>query len=559
MELYKGDIADGKRDGFGIQIFPNGYKYTGEWKKNYAHGKGKLDYTDGTYYEGEFKQNKIIEGILSFHNGIRFAGKFCLDERNKDKFLEGTIVFRNGDMFKGTWLNGVPNSGSYIQKQGVFRDYKKDEDFYDYDDTEGGFGKLIIANTEDIYEGGFKDGLQEGQGFIFSSYPHYESFRNLNGKLHGKYLCNYISGGYCYEGTYDHDKRVGKWKYQTVRGYFFEGDQDFKNGTVTFPFMNEDYFTGEVEIKFQNITFKNGVYNYRDSTGKYHQIHVRDLRVVDDLEIKIGKSFNFDQVSARLENSKLSPEKPVLNGEHTYHYPDGSVYCGNFAFDFIYVHKDDLPKCFKKAQENSKFNPYNISMQDLYRYSNKNSGPHEKKFKGMLNDGLKDGYCEIEYSDGSVFKGYFNNGMKTGNCIMKNTKGNTIIGDYINDVLNGPVTIHRPNGDEIHTKADNGVISNDNVTILKKNGLFYEGQVKDYVKHGYGTLTYTNNYKLKSYFSNSEIDTKDEPALLIDTEGVITKCHYTSLEGRDIGILESIDDGTVYVYNTNKGTIHKAQ
>ena len=131
IELYKGDIVDGKREGLGTQIFPNGYKYTGEWKRNHAHGKGKLTYTDGTYYEGEFNKNKIQEGMLNYHNGTRFAGKFALDERSKDKFAEGMIVFRNGDAFKGVWFEGIPKSGIYISKEGVIRNYVKDQDFYE--------------------------------------------------------------------------------------------------------------------------------------------------------------------------------------------------------------------------------------------------------------------------------------------------------------------------------------------------------------------------------------------------------------------------------------------
>lgn len=559
-ELYKGDLVDGKRDGFGTQIFPNGYKYTGEWKKNHAQGKGRLEYTDGTYYEGEFNKNRIQEGILSYFNGIRFAGKFCMDERNKDKFLEGTLVFRNGNQFKGVWGNGIPKSGSYITKNGVVKAFNKDDDFFDYDDTEGGHGKEIICNTEDIYEGGFKEAKQEGLGFLFSSYPHYESYHNLNGKLHGKYVCNYISGGYCYEGTYDHGKRSGKWKYHTVRGYFFEGDQDFKNGTITFPFMNEDYFTGEVEIKFQNITFKNGVYNCKDSHNKFHQIHVKDYKTLGDMEIKIGKAFNYDQVAAKLAHSRLTPERPILHGENTYHYPDGSHYKGNFVFDFVYVHKDDLPKCYKKTNDKSISRTSSVSVQDVFKFSNIHSEiGGEKKFKGTLIDGLKDGYCEVEYTNGSSFKGYFIKGVESGECVYKNPEGVTFTGNYINNQLDGPVIIHRPNGDEIHTTASNGVISDQNVTIRKSNGLFYEGEMKDLVKSGNGQLTYTNNYKLKSSFLNSEIDTRTEPAELTDPDGHVSKCNYTSLEGKKVGILENIDDGTVYVYNRNKGTLQKAQ
>lgn len=560
MDLYKGDIVDGKRDGFGTQIFPNGYKYTGEWKKNCAHGNGKLEYTDGTFYEGEFNKNRIQQGVLSYHNGTCFAGKFALDERNKDKFAEGTIVFRNGDTFKGVWHEGIPTSGIYINKHGVMKDYIKGQDFFDYDDKEGGYGKQILANTEDIYEGGFKEGRQEGHGFILSSYPHYESFHNLNGKLNGKYICNYISGGYCYEGVYESGKRVGKWKYQTVKGFFFEGDPTFKKGTVTFPFLNEDYFIGEVEIKFHSITFKNGVYNYKSIDGKYSQIQIKDFKTIDNSDIKVSKVFKFEQVLAKLEHSKLVPEKPVLNGEHTYHYSDGSVFKGNFVYDFIYVHKDDLPRCYKPAVHSNSNAVFNSTIEDVYTFSSTNlNSVKEKKFKGALIEGLKDGYCEIEYNDGTIFKGNFEHDIKVGNGVYTNGNGDTIIGDYIEGKLNGPIAIRRPNNDEITTTAKDGHICEDNVVIKKSNGLLYKGQMHNFVKHGFGTLTYTNGYSLVSHFVNSEIDTSNEPAVLTDPEGNRSKCTFTKIEGRRVGILEGIDDGMVYVYNTSKGSLHKAQ
>lgn len=558
--LYKGNIVDGKREGFGTQIFPNGYKYIGEWKKNFAHGKGKLEYTDGTFYEGEFIKNRIQEGFLSFSNGTRYAGKFSVDERNKDKFSEGTVIFRNGDIFKGVWCNGIPQNATYITKTGVVKNYYKENDFFYYDDTDGSSGKQILVNTEDIYEGGFKEGRKEGFGFLFSSYPHYETFNNLNGKLHGKYNCNYISGGYCYEGNYEHGKRVGKWKYQTVKGYLFEGDADFKNGTVTFPYMNEDYFTGEVEIKFQNIIFRNGTYNYKESSGKYHQIHVKDLKTVGELEIQTAKAFDFSQVCSKLENSKISVQRPILNGEHTYCYPDGSVYIGNFVFDFIYVHKDDLPRCYSKGRNSDGIQIRKMDIKDAYRYSNMiEPSALEIKFHGALIRGLKEGNCEIEYSDGSMFKGNFVNGIKYGNGVFTDKDGNTFSGNYVDGELDGPIIVKRANGDEIHSTAIKGVISNNNTTIRKNNGLYYEGEVDNFVKNGYGKLTYTNNYTLKSNFTNSDIDTSKKDAVLTDPEGKEIKCTYTSIEGRDIGILESIDDYTLYIYNTNKGTLHKAQ
>ena len=47
------------RDGKGVQNWPDGGRYDGEWKDNKAHGKGKFWYMDGDIYEGEWKDDKV--------------------------------------------------------------------------------------------------------------------------------------------------------------------------------------------------------------------------------------------------------------------------------------------------------------------------------------------------------------------------------------------------------------------------------------------------------------------------------------------------------------------
>ena len=43
------------RNGFGVQTWPDGAKYEGEWVNGKAHGKGKFTHVDGDIYEGDWK------------------------------------------------------------------------------------------------------------------------------------------------------------------------------------------------------------------------------------------------------------------------------------------------------------------------------------------------------------------------------------------------------------------------------------------------------------------------------------------------------------------------
>jgi hypothetical protein len=75
-ELFKGELKDGKRNGFGLQLFPNGCYYIGYWKDDRAHGFGRLCFKDGTYYEGVYYKNMIQNGKMKYFNGACFEGAF---------------------------------------------------------------------------------------------------------------------------------------------------------------------------------------------------------------------------------------------------------------------------------------------------------------------------------------------------------------------------------------------------------------------------------------------------------------------------------------------------
>lgn len=95
-----------------IEHYTNGNKYTGQKKGTLKHGKGKYLFKDGTFYDGQWSNNKI--------NGI------------------GNLYFADGDLeYSGEWRN----------------------------DEFNGWGTLF-SQTENWkkYEGEFKNGVREGRG-----------------------------------------------------------------------------------------------------------------------------------------------------------------------------------------------------------------------------------------------------------------------------------------------------------------------------------------------------------------------------------------------------------
>ena len=59
---YNGQWKDQKRNGYGIQLFPNGAFYQGNWTNNKAEGFGKLVFISGLQFEGHFKRNNMLKG-----------------------------------------------------------------------------------------------------------------------------------------------------------------------------------------------------------------------------------------------------------------------------------------------------------------------------------------------------------------------------------------------------------------------------------------------------------------------------------------------------------------
>ncbi len=78
---YQGDVKNGKPDGLGYLIYPNGNKYVGGWKDGRKNGKGTETDRDGFGYEGEWE------------NGYMWNGKgYDKDGNNQYKWVNGIRI-----------------------------------------------------------------------------------------------------------------------------------------------------------------------------------------------------------------------------------------------------------------------------------------------------------------------------------------------------------------------------------------------------------------------------------------------------------------------------------
>ena len=77
---YEGEWVNTKKQGKGVETWPNGYIYKGEFKNSEWSGQGTLTFPDGSTYIGEWSKG--------FMNG------------------QGTFTWADGTQKSGIWKNG---------------------------------------------------------------------------------------------------------------------------------------------------------------------------------------------------------------------------------------------------------------------------------------------------------------------------------------------------------------------------------------------------------------------------------------------------------------------
>lgn len=94
---YEGQWKANKKSGIGIQIYENVGTYNGYWEEGERHGEGVMTYTNQDVYSGNWENGKKTgKGTYIFF-------------KTHEKY---NGIFKNGQMVNGKWL--LPN-GSYYE------------------------------------------------------------------------------------------------------------------------------------------------------------------------------------------------------------------------------------------------------------------------------------------------------------------------------------------------------------------------------------------------------------------------------------------------------------
>ena len=100
---YKGDVENGKPNGLGYLIYPNGGKYVGGWKDGIRIGQGTETDKDGRKYVGEWKDGERNgQGTYTWSDGNKYVGEFKGGLQNG----QGTFTFSDGREYLGEFKDG---------------------------------------------------------------------------------------------------------------------------------------------------------------------------------------------------------------------------------------------------------------------------------------------------------------------------------------------------------------------------------------------------------------------------------------------------------------------
>jgi hypothetical protein len=133
---YEGDIKENEPNGQGTFYLKDKSVYSGSWKNGMQIGEGERRFSDNIKYSGSFKENEFQgQGKMLWPDGSSYEGNF---EKN---IISGRGVFRTveGDQFIGEWSNSQPIQGKYT--------YSSE-----------------MKNQLSSYEGSFKNGKKHGKG-----------------------------------------------------------------------------------------------------------------------------------------------------------------------------------------------------------------------------------------------------------------------------------------------------------------------------------------------------------------------------------------------------------
>lgn len=121
-------------------------KYSGDWRDNRRHGKGRFTWADGSFYEGDWENDlRHGRGVLELSNGFKYEGAWYRNIMEG----KGTCIFPSGQSYQGTFRGGLRDGrGSITFAEGAVYEGRFREDRFDGQGTLK-INQVVPANDQE--------------------------------------------------------------------------------------------------------------------------------------------------------------------------------------------------------------------------------------------------------------------------------------------------------------------------------------------------------------------------------------------------------------------------
>ena len=104
---YTGDVRNDMAHGFGKLEFKDGSNYEGGFLFDEFHGGGKFTFSDDGFIEGKWTNGYFYEGVRMFKNGDKYEGEFLTTREDSGQFQ--VFMHGKGKLYRyeeGKWFSG---------------------------------------------------------------------------------------------------------------------------------------------------------------------------------------------------------------------------------------------------------------------------------------------------------------------------------------------------------------------------------------------------------------------------------------------------------------------
>lgn len=247
------------------------------------------------------------------------------------------LHFLNGDRFYGEWLSGKLRSGKLLTVEGKTQLLNEKNKKIVHYDKNTGYGVVIQYNAEGVYEGLIRKKKKQGYGFLYEASSRYTIGFFQQDRLWGEHLVVTPSLGEISQLTRYGKKNCGV-KISLLRnGYLVKGMVGSPCVNVTFPYLNNDYFVGELgfewgfNVNVRELKFLRGKYCcLREEVAPEDELESDDFTVLEveqatnllSLPAVTYRNYKFAEVNRKIEQYSIDLDLVKLFDAIEMNYPN---------------------------------------------------------------------------------------------------------------------------------------------------------------------------------------------------------------------------------------------